>query len=614
MDTLASIKEVKEDGSIIVEGYGILFDGQDLEGETFTKETDFEMDYVPVKKAFYSHRNDADVKEALGTVIESRVDDVGVWFQMQLNRSQKYLKAVQKMVGMGMMGISTGTAGQLSDRKGSTITRWPIVEVSLTPTPAEPRTLGVSFAKSIGLTDEEAETLGFSSETSQAAVDEGEGGTPSDVNAEAVEDTPNSPVSKSVSSQSKGVTIIMGTEANPQDVAKTIMDEWSVVKSDIAASQKSMSDQLSGLLSQLEKSTKVMGAGYVSQDGGKADRNVKSFADFLVAVKRGDAQRLATVYQSTKSLSEKDLSGNTGTAGGYLVPQEYETTLLQMATMNSQVTSRVQQIPVNGNSGRWPVLDQFLAPTAGSGQTAMAAGVKATTKAPGATLDETEPAFEMLEWRLHKVGGTTDVDNELIEDSPFAIEALLKSLFAIAIGAKTERNILRGSGAGEPLGILSSNAPVLVTPATDGLFSWPDVASMYARFKSAGGSPVWIIHPSVWPDILSMEIGSQGANAWTANMQGGVAQNLNGYNIITSEHLPQANNSGGVILADLNAYLLWKKPGLSIDFSEHAAFRQDQAVWRFTQRMDGMPWNRAPLTLADPQGSYTVSPFIVHND
>src|SRR5690606_12729556 len=144
-----------------------------------------------------------------------------------------------------------------------------------------------------------------------------------------------------------------------------------------------------------------------------------------------------------------------------------------------------------------------------------------------------------------------------IADSPMAIEALLKGLFGIAIGAKNERNILRGSGVGEPLGILNSNAIVNVTPAIDGKFSWQDVATMQSRYLGAGGTPAWILHPSVWPDILTMELGTAGGNTYVANMASanGQASPLLGYPTINSEHSPQANNSGDVILADLSAYL-----------------------------------------------------------
>ena len=84
--------------------------------------------------------------------------------------------------------------------------------------------------------------------------------------------------------------------------------------------------------------------------------------------------------------------------------------------------------------------------------------------------------------------------------------------------------------------------------------------------------------------------------------------------ILMSEHLPQDDNAGDVILADMKAYLLFERMGLNISFSEHANFTSDQGTWRFTQRMDGQPWLAGAVTLADPQGGYTVSPFVFHND
>jgi hypothetical protein len=53
---------------------------------------------------------------------------------------------------------------------------------------------------------------------------------------------------------------------------------------------------------------------------------------------------------------------------------------------------------------------------------------------------------------------------------------------------------------------------------------------------------------------------------------------------------------------------------MAVAFSEHAAFTTDKGTWRFTKRLDGQPWLSGAITLADPQGSYTVSPFVYHND
>ena len=69
-----------------------------------------------------------------------------------------------------------------------------------------------------------------------------------------------------------------------------------------------------------------------------------------------------------------------------------------------------------------------------------------------------------------------------------------------------------------------------------------------------------------------------------------------------------------MILIDPKAYLLFERKGMTIDFSRHFAFTADQGTWRFTRRLDGQPWVPEAVTLADPQGGFTVSPYVKHND
>jgi HK97 family phage major capsid protein len=131
---------------------------------------------------------------------------------------------------------------------------------------------------------------------------------------------------------------------------------------------------------------------------------------------------------------------------------------------------------------------------------------------------------------------------------------------------------------------------------------------MYSRFKGLGGQPVWVIHPSVWPQILKMQNGTD--SVFQSNLPASPQQTLNGYPIIVSEHMPQIGNTGSVVLADLNSYLMWEKAGLSIAFSDQVGFTRDVGVWRFRQRNDGRPWLKDSITLSDPQGSYKVSPLL----
>jgi HK97 family phage major capsid protein len=377
-------------------------------------------------------------------------------------------------------------------------------------------------------------------------------------------------------------------------------EEFDALKGDIG----SMAERLDKLLAALADSAPLKRAGYLAPDSEADHPEVKSFGDFLIAVKRGNTRRLAEVYKSIKDMTE-----GAGQQGGYLVPVEFANTLLRVNPEENPVLSRVRRVPVAVESGRYPALDMFAAPTAGSGNTAFAGGLTAATTAEGGTLTETQATFEEIAWNINKIGGYVEVTNELVSDSPISVEALLSDLFRLSINAKLERHILRGNGAGEPLGVLNSSVAVASTTAGDNVFAEADALAMLARFKPVGGAPVWVMHRSVIPDLGAFS----DTTSAMVNWQSGVSMQLLGYPIAFSEHMPQANGDD-VLLADFGGYLLFERQGLQIAYSEHAAFTTDKGTWRFTYRCDGKPWLRSAVTLADPTGSYTVSPFVYHDD
>jgi HK97 family phage major capsid protein len=274
---------------------------------------------------------------------------------------------------------------------------------------------------------------------------------------------------------------------------------------------------------------------------------------------------------------------------------------------SSQIVPLVRTVPVNSRAGTYPALDHFTAPTAGVGDTALSGGLKASKRAEAANMSETRPKFEQIKWQVNKVGDYVPVSNEINMDSAIAIEGLLRDLIGIAIGAKKEYFILRGNGVGEPLGILNAPAAIGVTPDTDNFFAYADAWEMVSRFKRISNNARWVGHNSILPDTGTWEVGTNGA---------GLAklEDLGYGSMLLSEHLPQANNSGCVGLFDFGAYLLFERGGIEISFSEHALWTSDEVAWRFKQRLDGQPWMKNAITLADPQGSFTVSPFVYLKD
>src|SRR3989337_2487621 len=76
-DQAAAICMSMDDQTAVIAGYGIIFGGHDLEGDTFTQETDLMWDLVPVKAVFFDHGLDKKVKGQLGNApnTTAKIDD-----------------------------------------------------------------------------------------------------------------------------------------------------------------------------------------------------------------------------------------------------------------------------------------------------------------------------------------------------------------------------------------------------------------------------------------------------------------------------------------------------------------------------------------------------------
>lgn len=160
MQTLVSWGDaIKADDSGRVRGYLVRFGGADLEGDYFTPQTDFGRpmksgDRVPMN-LYYHHGQDKTIgKKSIGSGYIT-MDDKGLWYEAQIQMSDEYQKMIADLAKSGRLGYSSGATGHMVERRKSTdgryeITRWPIGEASLTPTPAEPMNMVKSLKDMYG--------------------------------------------------------------------------------------------------------------------------------------------------------------------------------------------------------------------------------------------------------------------------------------------------------------------------------------------------------------------------------------------------------------------------------------------------------------------------------
>lgn len=139
------LRAVKMADDTTIEGIGIPFggpfNGSDLDGERFTEDTDFAFNWFAERPLLYQHGLDNGTGlSVVGRVKEWKLTDLGVWVKAQLDASSEYFEAIRELVKRGKLFFSSGAMRHLVevDAKTGDIRRWPWVEQSLTPTPANP--------------------------------------------------------------------------------------------------------------------------------------------------------------------------------------------------------------------------------------------------------------------------------------------------------------------------------------------------------------------------------------------------------------------------------------------------------------------------------------------
>ena len=571
------------DETAVVAGYGVVFGGQDLEGEYFTKDTDFMPDIAPVKPVFYDHALN-DVKHEIGKA-RTRLEDIGIWVEAELDKHKAYVKEILRLIDEGVIGWSSGSVGHLIAREGKAIKRWPIVEFSLTATPAEPRTLGVERIKALALEHPELKAL----------LPQGAGDAPVDATAG---DGATHLTHLENSEAQKMADITMSADEYKELIKATVKAPETVAPPAVDPAVKALSDRMDTITAMIENSPVLKDAGYVAPDSEEDRTEVKTFGDFLLAVRNNNVKRIKSVYKTA-------MAEDAGATGGYLVPTPLLAPIIAAAEPLS-VLRRAGATIINGTtrSVQVPVLDISTAPSAGD--TAFAGGVAAVWEAEAGALDETEPRFRLEELVAHKLSGYSLASNEVRADSVTGIDGLLATMFGRAVGSKENYAFFRGDGVAKPLGILSSGALISASRSAASAIALDDLAEMMSDFiPSSWGKGAWFVSPPAVHKLIQLV---SSPLSWMNDLRSGMPVQLLGMPLYVTGALPALNTAGDILLVDPSYYLIYDRQAMSIAYSEHYKFANDQGTWRFTYRVDGQPWVQSSITLEN--ASSTVSPYV----
>lgn len=306
---------------------------------------------------------------------------------------------------------------------------------------------------------------------------------------------------------------------------------------------------------------------------------------------------------------------NTGTDGGFAVPAPVITMLFESQKTGGEILSRVTERPVTVGNGVKETLIKEEARTNGSRN----GGLRHYWVAQGGTITESQAKLRELELNVKKIAAAVPVTEEQIDDGPQLI-SFLKEQVPDEMKFGKELAIWSGSGAGMPLGFMASGA--LITQAIEGTqtiantaeFIWKNAANMMTRMDpSRFLKAAYFINPVLWAKIVTATAGTAANGAVTLFTPPGRLESqpfggIYGRPLVPVEYCSAEGTVGDFVLADLSDYLFAQKGGMKFAQSMHVEFLAEKQTMRFTERVDGQPRTRVPITPLN--GSVTVSPYV----
>ena len=207
--------------------------------------------------------------------------------------------------------------------------------------------------------------------------------------------------------------------------------------------------------------------------------------------------------------------------GGYLVPDEYDTRLIQKLEDNNIVRALATKIKTSGEH------KINIAST-----TPAAAWIE-----EGGTLTFGDAKFEQKILDAHKLHVAVKVTEELLYDNAFGLENFLIDSFGKAIGNAEENAFLNGTGNGQPTGIFDETAggTYITTEATEGDAIIELVYSLKRAYRK---NAAFILNDKKKKKIRTYK-DHNGAYMWQPSLIAGEPDKLLGYPVYTSQYAPE---------------------------------------------------------------------------
>ena len=269
------------------------------------------------------------------------------------------------------------------------------------------------------------------------------------------------------------------------------------------------------------------------------------------------------------------LSEGVDSEGGYLVPDEFENTLVSGMEEEGSIRSLAHVFTTSNGVHKIPVVR-----TKGS----------ANWIDEGGSYGDSDDVFGQEQIDAHKVGTVIKVSEELLNDSAFDLEKYFQEEFARRIGAKEEEAFIVGDGNKKPTGILNATggAEIGVTAASEKAITADEIIDLYYSIKAPyRQKAVWVMNDSTVRAIRKLKDGN-GNYLWQPAIREGDPNTLMGKKILTSPYMPEiASGQKVVLFGDFSYYWIGDRQGITFKRLNERYADMGQVGFLASKRVDG---------------------------
>lgn len=278
--------------------------------------------------------------------------------------------------------------------------------------------------------------------------------------------------------------------------------------------------------------------------------------------------------QMTPEMSNA-LQIGTDSEGGYLVPDEYETTLVEALEEENIFRKLAHVISTSSGDRKIPVV---------------ASKGSASWVDEEGTIPDSDDAFSQVSIGAYKLGTLIKVSNELLNDNVFNLESYISKEFARRIGAKEEDAFFNGNGTGKPVGIFNATggAEVGVTAASATAITADEIIDLFYSLKAPyRKKAVWILNDATIKTIRKLK-DNNGNYLWQPALTAGTPDTILGRPVYTSSYVPTiAAGAKTIAFGDFSYYWIADRAGRNFKKLSELYAANDQTGFVATQRVDG---------------------------